>query len=227
MDLGFRRAPSSAPLSKPVPPVYADVEDTPAAPGAAGKTIRLVGAVTASKRPQLRPRSEVVLVATATAPDATSVVSNSDITAALREAVQTAPTPPATASTATPEAKEAEVVIAKAQASARPEPRPQDVTLAVQQAVEQEIVTRVSTSGGRHWGVNVGRFPSRYAAEKVLLKTALAEMSTLDGTLRKVVQRPQGYDANFLGMSRESADLACRRLAARNVSCFMIGPSEG
>ena len=223
MDLGFRRAPSSAPLSKPVPPVYADVEDAPAAPGAAGKTIRLVGAVTASKRPQRRPRSEVVVVATATAPEATSVVSNSDITAALREAVQTAPAAPA----ATPESKDAEVVIASAQASARPEPRPKDVTLAVQQAGEQEIVTRVSTSGGRHWGVNVGRFPSRYAAEKVLLKTALAEMSTLDGTLRKVVQRPQGFDANFLGMSRESADLACRRLAARNVSCFMIGPSEG
>ncbi|HBB82676.1 MAG TPA: D-alanyl-D-alanine carboxypeptidase, partial [Sulfitobacter sp.] len=144
MDLGFRRAPSSAPLSKPVPPVYADVEDAPAAPGAAGKTIRLVGAVTASKRPQLRPRSEVVVVATATAPEATSVVSNSDITAALREAVQTAPAAPA----ATPESKDAEVVIASAQASARPEPRPKDVTLAVQQAVEQEIVTRVSTSGG-------------------------------------------------------------------------------
>ena len=222
MDLGFRRAPSSAPLRKPVPPVYADVET---APGAAGKTIRLVGAVTPSKRPQLRPRSDVVVVATAAAPEATSVVSNSDITAALREAVETPPTPPAAAPT--PEANEAEVVIAAAKASPRPEPRPQDVKLAVQQAVEQEIVTRVSTSGGRHWGVNVGRFPSRYAAEKVLLKTALAEMSTLDGTLRKVVRRPQGFDANFLGMSRESADLACRRLAARNVSCFMIGPSEG
>ncbi|MFG6566186.1 D-alanyl-D-alanine carboxypeptidase family protein [Sulfitobacter sp. 1A13679] len=222
MDLGFRRAPSSAPLRKPVPPVYADVET---APGAAGKTIRLVGAVTTSKRPQLRPRSDVVVVATAAAPEATSVVSNSDITAALREAVETAPTPPAAAPT--PEANEAEVVIATAKVSPRPEPRPKDVTLAVQQAVEQEIVTRVSTSGGRHWGVNVGRFPSRYAAEKVLLKTALAEMSTLDGTLRKVVRRPQGFDANFLGMSRESADLACRRLAARNVSCFMIGPSEG
>ena len=222
MDLGFRRAPSSAPLRKPVPPVYADVET---APGAAGKTIRLVGAVTTSKRPQLRPRSDVVVVATAAAPEATSVVSNSDITAALREAVETPPTPPAAAPT--PEANEAEVVIAAAKASPRPEPRPKDVTLAVQQAVEQEIVTRVSTSGGRHWGVNVGRFPSRYAAEKVLLKTALAEMSTLDGTLRKVVRRPQGFDANFLGMSRESADLACRRLAARNVSCFMIGPSEG
>ena len=91
-------------------------------------------------------------------------------------------------------------------------------------AAPQEVVTRVSTSGGRHWGVNVGRFSSRYAAEKVLIKTALAEMATLDGSLRKVVQKPQGFDANFLGMSRETADLACRRLKARNVSCFMIGP---
>jgi len=221
MDLGFRRAPSSAPLLKPAPPVYADVEDTPGSTaGAAGKTIRLVGAVTTSKRPLLRPRNEEVIVATAVAPEATSTVSNSDITAALREAVQSAP--------AAPEPKTSETItLASAKVSVRPEPRPEDVTLAVQQAVQQEIVTRVSTSGGRHWGVNVGRYPSRYAAEKVLLKTALAEMSTLDGTLRKVVQRPQGYEANFLGMSRESADLACRRLAARNVSCFMIGPSEG
>ena len=104
----------------------------------------------------------------------------------------------------------------------RPALRPRAV--AQKRVVEQEIVSRVSTSGGRHWGVNVGRYPSRYAAERVLLKTALAEMATLDGTLRKVVQRPQGFDANFLGMSRDSADLACRRLAARNVSCFMIGP---
>jgi D-alanyl-D-alanine carboxypeptidase len=70
----------------------------------------------------------------------------------------------------------------------------------------------------------VGRYGSRYAAEKVLIKTALAEMSSLDGSLRKVVQKPQGFDANFLGMTRETADLACRRLKARNVSCFMIGP---
>jgi D-alanyl-D-alanine carboxypeptidase len=60
----------------------------------------------------------------------------------------------------------------------------------------------------------------------VLLKTALSEISTLDGSLRKVVRRPQGFDANFLGMTRETADLACRRLVARNVNCFMIGPSS-
>ncbi|MEX3316512.1 serine hydrolase [Sulfitobacter sp. PS-8MA] len=222
MDLGFRRAPSSAPLRKPVPPVYADVEHGNGT-RAAGKTIRLVGAVTTSKRPTLRPRSEEVLVATAVAPEATSVVSNSDITAALREAVKTVPAAPVAVE---PESRPQEAItLASANVSIRPEPRPEEVQVAVAQAVEQEIVTRISTSGSRHWGVNVGRYPSRYAAEKVLLKTALAEMSTLDGTLRKVVQRPQGFEANFLGMSRESADLACRRLAARNVNCFMIGPS--
>lgn len=92
-------------------------------------------------------------------------------------------------------------------------------------SAEPEVVTRISTSGGRHWGINVGRFGSRHAAEKVLLQTALKEVNTLDGTLRKIVQGSSGFDANFMGMTRESADLACRRLQARQVQCFMIGPS--
>lgn len=219
MDMGFRRAPSRAPLRKPNAPVYADVESTPSvAPGStaggAGKTIRLVGAVKTSKRPQIRPVAEqVVVVATAEQPDATSTMLNADITAALREAVET----PAT---------DVPVTLASATPTLRPAIRPKTSApvRAQTKAVEQEIVTRVSTSGGRHWGVNVGRYSSRFAAEKVLLKTALTEMATLDGSLRKVVRRPQGFDANFLGMTREGADQACRRLAARNVSCFMIGP---
>ncbi|MCW8843275.1 MAG: D-alanyl-D-alanine carboxypeptidase, partial [Rhodobacteraceae bacterium] len=97
---------------------------------------------------------------------------------------------------------------------------------AVDEALDTpQVVTRLSTSGGRHWGINVGRYPSRYAAEKVLLKTALTEMSTLDGTLRKVVRGNRGFEANFVGMTRETADLACRRLQARQIACFTIGPS--
>jgi len=97
---------------------------------------------------------------------------------------------------------------------------------AIAAAPVQEVVTRVSTSGGRLWGVNVGRYGSRYAAEKVLLRVALNEMSTLDGAVRRVTQRSGGFDANFMGLSRETADLACRRLQARGTTCFMIG-SEG
>ena len=203
---------------------------------APGLAFRLVGAVTTSKRPTLRPGHQPqVVVATAEVPQATSPILNSDITAALKEAQKTAPPVVAEAPAPTPEpAAEAETLLASV--SVRPTLRPSAAaslveTAAVKQVTPKappapEVITRVSTSGGRHWGVNVGRYPSRYAAEKVLLKTALSEISTLDGSLRKVVRRPQGFDANFLGMTRETADLACRRLVARNVNCFMIGPSS-
>jgi D-alanyl-D-alanine carboxypeptidase len=91
--------------------------------------------------------------------------------------------------------------------------------------VTPEVVTRLSTSGGRDWAINVGRFPTRYAAEKMLLKTALAEMSTLEGSLRKVVVGKLGFEANFVGLSEASADRACRRLEARNVNCSTLDPA--
>ena len=90
---------------------------------------------------------------------------------------------------------------------------------------DQEVVTRLSTKGDAHWGINVGRYTSRYQAEKVLLTTALSEMATLDGVERQVQKTSRGYDATFQGMTRDMADLACRRLQARNVTCFMMGPS--
>ncbi|MFN3644014.1 MAG: D-alanyl-D-alanine carboxypeptidase family protein [Gemmobacter sp.] len=87
-----------------------------------------------------------------------------------------------------------------------------------------EIVTRISTSGGRHWAVTLGRFPSRGTAERALLQTGLAEAQTLGTALRKVVPRGGGYEAHFTGLTRDGADLACRRLAARAVACFTVGP---
>ena len=210
--------------------------DEPTASGAQGKTIRLILAVKDSKRPVLRPAAQMpVQVASAQVPDAISDVLSSAIDAAVAQANASPTTPVAVVATAPPASTaptaSEDIVLAAADTSARPSLRPTGLVVIGAQpksdkkAEPQEVVTRVSTSGGRHWGVNVGRFGSRYAAEKVLIKTALAEMSSLDGSLRKVVQKPQGFDANFLGMTRETADLACRRLKARNVSCFMIGPS--
>ncbi|TMM52905.1 D-alanyl-D-alanine carboxypeptidase family protein [Sulfitobacter sabulilitoris] len=207
LDMGFRRAPSRAPINKPDAPVYANVDD-----GAAGKTIRLMTAVKSSKRPVLRPGTAPVLMA-AVVP--TTTVLPEDITTALVEAQQTTA------------AEDTQTALAVAATSIRPEVRPASLVMAsapAEKTLEPEVVTRLSTSGGRHWGINVGRYPSKYKAERVLLTTALTEMASLDGSLRKVVRRPQGFDANFLGMTRDSADLACRRLQARNISCFMIGP---
>jgi D-alanyl-D-alanine carboxypeptidase len=87
-----------------------------------------------------------------------------------------------------------------------------------------QVVARISTSGGRQWGINVGRYPSRAGAERQLLKTALSETVSLNESLRKVVARDGEYDATFVGLTQDQADLACRRLQARSVQCFTMGP---
>ena len=74
MDLGFRRAPSRARVKKPEVPAYiAEARPEPAAPeqtskpapGAKGKTIRLIRAVTTSHRPKLRPGADAPVVVAA------------------------------------------------------------------------------------------------------------------------------------------------------------------
>ena len=214
MDMGFRRAPSRARVSKPALPVYADGGTGGAQKPAAGKTIRLVRTITKSVRPVLRPDakpSDAVLVAMATD---------------IHNALQAAQEPTVTK----PEPEPAQVAKASPP-SAKPVPRPQQLDVAsVSPAVvhddqQPEVVTRISTSGGRHWGINVGRYGSRFEAEGVLLRTALKELGTLDDALRKVVQNSRGYEANFVGMTQDMAALACRRLSARNVECTTLGPS--
>jgi len=228
LDLGFRRAPSHAPLRKPAPPVYAA---SPDGSQGSGKIIRVSGAVQKSLRPQKRAvAAEPVLVAVAETAKAEEGTLREGVAQAVAEAkaLETAQTSRDQVLSATQ--------VASVGAVPRPVVRPTQRT-ATQTAMvsaandpqddtQREVVTRVSTSGGKHWGINVGRYTNRHQAEKVLLRTALAEMSSLDGSLRKVTKGPRGFDANFVGMTRESADLACRRLQARNVSCFMIGPSS-
>jgi len=201
LDLGFRRAPSHARIRKPALPAYiADADD-------GAKTVRFSGLVTKSLHPITRPvaRSDgIIALANVTDTAATAAAQESDIQTGVAAVV---------AEARTTEAGTAIRPVARPQPFAAPTP-------------EQEIVTRLSTSDGdQNWGINVGRYASQYEAEKVLLRTALAEMATLDGSLRKVVRTPRGFDANFLGLTRDTADLACRRLKARNVTCFMVEPS--
>ena len=51
------------------------------------------------------------------------------------------------------------------------------------------------------------------------------ELGTLGEALRKVVPRDRAYTATFQGLTRDKADLACRRLQARALACETIGPS--
>lgn len=166
--------------------------------GPAGKTVRVSGLVTRSLRPQGRAGAPI----------------SSGVMAVAEAVVDTVETPGIPAGSA-PEGSDTPAV------------RPQAIgaASAAADAAEPEVITRVSTSDGRHWAVNVGRYPSRYDAEKVLLTTALADISALDGALRKVVPRSGGFDAQFVGLTRDGADRACHRLKARNITCFMVGPS--
>lgn len=108
-----------------------------------------------------------------------------------------------------------------ASAQAAPAPLPQAAP------EEPVVITRVSTSGGKQWAISLGRYPSRFSAEKVLLKTALKEMETLDGSLRKVNNRKGGFEAIFVGLSADQAELACARLAARGTECETMAPGQG
>lgn len=87
-----------------------------------------------------------------------------------------------------------------------------------------EVVTRMSTSDARLWGVHLGAYPSRHEAERTLIQTGLSESMALDGGIRRIQQRAGRFDAEFAGLTQDQADLACRRIQARNRSCITVGP---
>ena len=99
-----------------------------------------------------------------------------------------------------------------------PEPR-------AEAPVQLEVVTRLSTAGQTLWGVRVGRYVTKYEADKALIRVALSEIQALEGTDRRVVQTPQGWDARFVGLTRERAALACRKMHARGRTCETVGPT--
>jgi D-alanyl-D-alanine carboxypeptidase len=219
LDLGFRKAPSQATVRAPDKPRYVPgARDTGAGELLAGKILRVQRAVKTSPFPVPRPGADVE------EPSTELLVAMSESIEQAVTAVQVQPLSAATAAPPDPEKPSVTAVLA----APAPKPRPVRLASAAPNAPaspERVVVTRLSTSGGRLWGINVGRYGSRYQAERVLLKTALAEMDSLGDALRKVSNQPRGFEANFVGMTRESADLACLRLQARNINCKTMGPS--
>ncbi|MCK0169166.1 D-alanyl-D-alanine carboxypeptidase [Jannaschia sp. S6380] len=96
--------------------------------------------------------------------------------------------------------------------TAQPAPRP-----AATEA-PRVIVTRASTAG-RDFGIQLNRQGTRSAADKLLLRTALQELDTLDDALRRVDRVRGGFAPSFVGLSERDAQRACTRLRARAVDC--------
>ncbi len=85
-------------------------------------------------------------------------------------------------------------------------------------------ISRITSSGQKDWGIDIGTYPNRFTADKILIKTALSEMTSLEGSLRKVVKNKYGFRATFLGLSAVKAEQACKRLRNRSVNCEIIEP---
>lgn len=205
LDMGFRRAPTNVAVRQPAKPVYS---------GATASKPEVISAVTKSRRPVARP----------------SDTPSADVIVAMQSGInETLALVDLEAKSTTPlidlDAKTGSLTT-----SLLPRPRPgAAIESAAAPAPETDnglvVVTRMSTAGGRHWRINVGKFGTRDKAERVLIQTALLELGALDDALRKVVQRSGGYEANFVGLSEDQASYACQRLVARNIDCNPFGPS--
>ncbi|QXT40391.1 D-alanyl-D-alanine carboxypeptidase family protein [Gymnodinialimonas ceratoperidinii] len=212
LDMGFERAPSSVALRTPPLPTYAN----DGGPSGTSSTPRGQRAPQRSLRPMVRPGGGV---------DATVIAAISDaVGAALDPNMLAEPEGSAEVAAAVDAALSTRSVPME-----RPSPRPEPQAVVEPEPApipppEPELVTRASSTGSRLYGVSLGLQTSQHAAERLLLRTALAELGTFDTALRQVVNETRGFDARFAGMTEEQASNACARLSARDMACETFGP---
>ncbi len=207
LDMGFSRSPSRVAVKRPRRPALS----LPAS------IVAQSGRVVRSSRPPLRP-------VPVPADDAFIAVAE-DISDVLAEVALSDGTVPGLAEIAEGAGLGAE----RTGIGQRPVLRPLVAQGSAREELDPEleegrVVSRASAGGERRWGINVGLFGTRGQAERVLLQTALVEISTLDAAHRTVVRGPKGWEANFLGLSKDGAALACRRLHARSIPCTPKAP---
>ncbi len=202
MDLGFKKAPTNVYLRKPQLPNYSSTNLD------AKKIKRSSGAVRKSLVPKPRPGSKSAIIASVDLSD--GIEKTLEMLMVASEQSENVDT--AQIHLATLDVKSSDTISSS-------------VTKETNMLKPARLVSHNSSDEHKVWGINVGRFGTRYAAEKMLIKTALAEMPTLGGSLRKVVKTKLGFEANFYGVSQVMAEQACRKLANRQITCDIINPS--
>ena len=96
------------------------------------------------------------------------------------------------------------------------------IAMAEETEAPGEVVTRASSSGGRIFAVTLETQPSEYHADRLLLRTALQELESLDDALRRVSRNNSGFEPAFVGLSEREALAACSRLRAQAVECSVV-----
>ena len=235
----------------PAPVIEAAPDGTLEAQAVALAAAPEVDPALAAARPMARPETAAPEEAPAEAPVAVAAAEEVPVAPPVEELVETVQAPEEVLLAETPQAipeeplaEESLAAVAEPMTEDQPEPEvemvaakparnapifdsvePESIELASAEAPQEEVVVVAkSSSGGRHFGVNVGDYTSRAQAERELLKVALVESATLNQGLRKISEKGGTYHANFMGLTEDQADLACRRLRARGVSCETLGP---
>ena len=93
------------------------------------------------------------------------------------------------------------------------------------QAAHGGETVRLSTSdGGRLWGVSLGQFHSRAAAERSLITVKMAEAMALGNGVSRIRQVSGRFEASVAGLTQTEAERACLRLVARSMDCNIAHP---
>lgn len=87
-----------------------------------------------------------------------------------------------------------------------------------------EIVVRTASSGGQLWAVDLGAYGSRFDAERILLRAALAESSALGSGVRRVEPRGGAHRALVVSLTEDQASRACARLTLTAQPCTVLAP---
>ncbi|QIE42701.1 serine hydrolase [Rhodobacteraceae bacterium SC52] len=253
LDMGFSRAPNRVAEVRPVRPNLTQIARSSPKSNAVATSVRLAVATSDRPTPRPIRVDAVIAAVTETVSEqiqdlgaaqaaSTAGVTDDIVATALLPGTTPGSLPASIAvaeASGTPDTASVEIASASATTSAfatavspAPPPRPAVITFSSKgtstpaPAPEPEtvLVGSVSTSDGDVWGISVGTYASRYEAERILLRTALIEIDTLDSALRKVVKKQTGFSAQFSGMDQRSAALACQRLSARQQNCETMGP---
>ena len=200
LDMGFKRSPTHVAIVKPEP---VDL-------GTTAKTIRVATATSGAVKKSPRPKARIA---------EQTLLAEQDVKT-IEELIVAANNEVADRRTQT-----AGLVTSGKDGSLTVKPKERSPKLGTGSV---RVVTRVSTTGGRHWAVQVGAFSSRHQAEKALLQTALRELQTLESSERRIdyamVDGNMRYRARFVGLNQAEANMTCARLQARNAACTSIRP---
>ncbi len=211
LDMGFSRAPTRAAVIRP-PRVVLVRPNSQAQP-----TVRVSGLVRRTARPVLRGSAPI------NSPSLVLMTRNIDALVSTAIADET---------TMTADAQAAEIAAALVAHAEAPIRRPSTLqSVAPVQTASLVPATFVDTTPVHEfgdWSVQLGTYGNRTNTEKLLLRTALMDLDSLQGAERKVdVTQVQGitmYRARFVGLSQTDAAKACERLLSRDSSCEIIQP---